>query len=397
MSDTPTHPKSASLARRESQQTTQARVSERSASRKALRSADSASKRARSAQLLEQARKVLWAAGCLRACMLSPLAQVPMDVLASEWLDTTPANIETRRYLVEKLLPTLVLGLEKLLQDVERKGLVDQDTLSDQFNPINTLAQYLMRNNPRFSNFPEASPYMQSMRLVEQELKERAYELSGNRLARLSADVERRRRQVEAADSANIERWSAHLSPILEKFPQWDDSGVGLPVAPLRESLSSFGAHVKTTALFADLSAEVSESLAFPSIVVTLPDSELTVTQSKLTRFLGPIAECWPASLVESLARHLAAVFGSADALEAALFELYESIPTAVNRPRLQEALQTFYDDNIQNNDIILMRPRAPSIDACVLVSFLTVNTADIVWFAVQGGCRLPITRASRQ
>ena len=61
-------------------------------------------------------------------------------------------------YMVEKLLPTLVVGMEKLLNEVSVRGLEDYKLPSDDFNPLNFIAQHLMRNNPRYSNFAEAHP-----------------------------------------------------------------------------------------------------------------------------------------------------------------------------------------------------------------------------------------------
>lgn len=45
---------------------------------------------------------------------------VPLELLAREWLNEQNSSAETRAYLVDKLLPTLVVGLEKLLTEVYR-------------------------------------------------------------------------------------------------------------------------------------------------------------------------------------------------------------------------------------------------------------------------------------
>ena len=61
-----------------------------------------------------------------------------MDILASEWLGDSPRSADTRLYLVERVLPTLVVGLESLLQKADEGS--DED-----FNSINWLAQWLTR------------------------------------------------------------------------------------------------------------------------------------------------------------------------------------------------------------------------------------------------------------
>ena len=107
--------------------------------------------------------------------------KIPIEVLAKEWLSETQATVEMRAYLVDKLLPTLILGTEKLLIEVNKKGLADKTEVDPNFNPINYLAQYLMRNNPRFSNFSEASPYIRGMREVTEQLKYQLFDSEENR------------------------------------------------------------------------------------------------------------------------------------------------------------------------------------------------------------------------
>ena len=43
---------------------------------------------------------------------------MPLELLAREWLNEQRASIENRAYLVDKVLPTLVIGVEKLLDEV---------------------------------------------------------------------------------------------------------------------------------------------------------------------------------------------------------------------------------------------------------------------------------------
>ena len=46
------------------------------------------------------------------------------------------------------------------------RSLEESEGHNPDFNPVNYLAQYLMRNNPRYSNFAEAHPYCRSMKEV---------------------------------------------------------------------------------------------------------------------------------------------------------------------------------------------------------------------------------------
>lgn len=107
--------------------------------------------------------------------------KIPIEVLARDWLNDNEATLEVRTYMVDKVLPTLILGVEKLLSEADKRGLTDENMDDADFNPINFLAQYMMRNNPRYSNFSEASPYVRGIREVSEELKKQLFNIEDNR------------------------------------------------------------------------------------------------------------------------------------------------------------------------------------------------------------------------
>ena len=109
--------------------------------------------------------------------------KIPTELLARDWLNMTEATLETRAFMVEKILPTLILGVEKLLNEADKRGLITDghDERNPNFNPLNFLAQHLMRNNPRYSNFLEASPYVRTLREVTEELKRELFNIEDNR------------------------------------------------------------------------------------------------------------------------------------------------------------------------------------------------------------------------
>jgi len=104
--------------------------------------------------------------------------QILLDVLASEWLAGESETAQIRIYVVDHILPTLILGIEKLLMEVEKRGLVETEEPDRNFNPINFLAHYIMRNNPRYSNFSEASPYIRGLRSVAEQLKQELFHVT---------------------------------------------------------------------------------------------------------------------------------------------------------------------------------------------------------------------------
>lgn len=97
----------------------------------------------------------------------------PPDSLSRDWFNAETMTLETRAYLLDKLLPTLVPGVEKLLRVAERKNAleeVDEDH-SIKFDPINFLGEYLMRHNPAYDISAIPNPYMRGMKVVKDELK----------------------------------------------------------------------------------------------------------------------------------------------------------------------------------------------------------------------------------
>ena len=109
------------------------------------------------------------------------MRKIPMEILAEQWLKHHAETAEMRAFLVDKILPTLIMGIEKLLTEVDNKGLALTELPDPNFNPLNYLAQYLMRNNPRYSNFSEASPYIRKIRSVGEELKQQLFDIDENR------------------------------------------------------------------------------------------------------------------------------------------------------------------------------------------------------------------------
>ena len=154
--------------------------------------------------------------------------RVPFDILAKEWLDVANVSIDQRAYLLDKLIPTLVLGVEKLLTVAEKKGLIETEEPAKDFNPINYLAQYLMRNNPKYSNFAEASPYARGIRKLLDDLKKEAYNQEENKLAKMKMEAKRRKDERERMEKLNLTIVKGRNEALQELFLQWveDKNGV---------------------------------------------------------------------------------------------------------------------------------------------------------------------------
>nr|XP_047124373.1 EF-hand calcium-binding domain-containing protein 5-like isoform X3 [Hydra vulgaris] len=84
------------------------------------------------------------------------------DSLVIDWLEEQllPKNVLV--YLLENIVPILVLGLQKLLIEAEKFDFKE----NKEFNPINFLAQYLMRNKLHLKKNAETSPYAKSIQKI---------------------------------------------------------------------------------------------------------------------------------------------------------------------------------------------------------------------------------------
>lgn len=150
--------------------------------------------------------------------------KIPVELLAKEWLTVSEASVETRAYILDKVMPTLILGVEKLLNAVNERGLTNPEAaggFDPDFNPINFLAQYLHRNNPRYSNFSEASPYVRGMRQVTEELKAQLFDLEDNRLARLKAEAKRKRADRELLATLKQQERDRRHTLLSNQFAAW--------------------------------------------------------------------------------------------------------------------------------------------------------------------------------
>lgn len=97
--------------------------------------------------------------------------KLPRDNLAKEWFNPENTTLNTRAYLLDKLLPTLVPGMERMLMQVEKKKLLADVDIPTKFDPINHLGEYLMRNNPNYIKDSGLSGYQKVMREISEDLK----------------------------------------------------------------------------------------------------------------------------------------------------------------------------------------------------------------------------------
>ncbi|CAF4551796.1 unnamed protein product [Rotaria sp. Silwood1] len=86
-----------------------------------------------------------------------------IESLTAEWW-TSNLSQTVINDLLENLIPLVVLACEKVLNEADERHLIETTTPDRSFNPINRLASFLMRNNPKYIHYSSLSPYHYSMK-----------------------------------------------------------------------------------------------------------------------------------------------------------------------------------------------------------------------------------------
>lgn len=164
------------------------------------------------------------------------LQRIPIDILSYQWLQNCTISAEIRAFLAEHLLPTLVLGLEYVLREADQRGLCEfvQNEISGEgatlvqmdvnFNPINRLAEFLMRNNPRYNNLTRnicLTPYTRGMQQVMGLLKQDLFLKSDTELAKFTAAAEKRKLDLEMLkeqEERKLDEKRRRLDPVFDCF-----------------------------------------------------------------------------------------------------------------------------------------------------------------------------------
>ncbi|KAL8198990.1 UNVERIFIED_CONTAM: hypothetical protein K2H54_031288 [Gekko kuhli] len=169
--------------------------------------------------------------------------KVPPDGLSREWFDEEAMTLETRAYLLDKLLPTLVPGVEKLLKVAERKKVLEVETEEEPsiFDPINFLGEYLMRCNPSYAISALSDPYVTGIKAVTEELKAKVPETTPNRLAQLKELVKEKRKQREQVEEIKNCVKAMRKKALAVQFREWTlDTSSQIPLVLVQSALKSF-------------------------------------------------------------------------------------------------------------------------------------------------------------
>ena len=131
-----------------------------------------------------------------------------IDSLTAEWWSTNLSQTVINEFL-ENLIPLVVLACEKVINEADERHLIDTETPDRSFNPINRLASFLMRNNPKYIHYSSLSPYHYAMKSLLNTKKVQVLKVYGEEETLLRSMLKQRqeeRAQVEGLTTKEIER-----------------------------------------------------------------------------------------------------------------------------------------------------------------------------------------------
>ncbi|XP_024306510.1 EF-hand calcium-binding domain-containing protein 5 isoform X10 [Homo sapiens] len=147
--------------------------------------------------------------------------KLPRDNLAKEWFNTDSMTLNNTAYLLDKLLPTLVPGVENMLTQVEKKKVLTEADTPSKFDPINYLGEYLIRNNPNYIKDPGMSGYQRLMKEVTEDLKIYVPDTICNRVSKMKENVKQNRKQRESIDKIIVKVANTRKQALQEQFDEW--------------------------------------------------------------------------------------------------------------------------------------------------------------------------------
>ncbi|XP_037229000.1 EF-hand calcium-binding domain-containing protein 5 [Falco rusticolus] len=223
----------------------------------------------------------------------------PCDWLFKEWFSEVKESLDTRIYLLDKLLPTLIPGMEKLLMEVERRNVLSPDKEPTKFNPINFLGEYLMRHNPQYSISRKPGPYLRGMKMLTEELKTKMPGTTSKRLARMKAEAKSKRHNREQVDNMKSQVKEMRKEALANQFKQWTvDVNGRIPAALVQSALRSF--------LDVIASAPTDERKAIYNRKLEILDTlEKKVNIDEFTEYVHSYTEHFSNDLFQEILKHL--------------------------------------------------------------------------------------------
>lgn len=144
-----------------------------------------------------------------------------IDSLTTEWWSTNLSSTVIND-LLENLIPLVVLACEKVLNEADERKLISTNKPDRCFNPINRLASFLMRNNPKYLHYSTISPYHYAMKSLLNTKKVQILKVYGEEETMLKNLLKQRQNERFAnADTDQVEQ-KRRRAELKNLFLEWN-------------------------------------------------------------------------------------------------------------------------------------------------------------------------------
>ncbi|XP_063002851.1 EF-hand calcium-binding domain-containing protein 5 [Elgaria multicarinata webbii] len=275
----------------------------------------------------------------------------PADGLSREWFNDESTTLETRAYLLDKLLPTLVPGMEKLLRAAERKKALETAELEPRvLDPINFLGEYLMRHNPSYEISAIPNPYVRGMKAVTEELKTQVPETTMHKLAQMKMLVKEKREKREQVEKIKGDVKDVRKETLAMQFREWTQDVSGhIPLELIQSALKSFLEVATPAPADAGIYARPLEAVGTLSV---------KVNQEEFSEYLLSYIKNFTSDMFEQLLQHLLQCANNTreairhDIWRRMFLQLFFDCDHGkvglLDRLRILSLLETFYDNSAE-------------------------------------------------
>ncbi|XP_029469319.1 EF-hand calcium-binding domain-containing protein 5 [Rhinatrema bivittatum] len=277
------------------------------------------------------------------------------DARAMSWLNEDKLTIDTRVYLLEKLMPTLISGIEKLSMEVEKRNLLAEDVGQSQFNPINFLGQYLMKNNPRADVRTEPSPYERGMKQVLQSLSSKTAKEKLSRLSQLKTEMKETREWREEVEKIQAEEQNKRKEAVALQLEEWTlDSTGRIPLPLIESALMSFQEVISQ-------SLQEREQVTYARELEVTDNWETKLNREEVGEYLYSYIKDLSTEVLEEFLRHLSQCASGfretirRDVWRRMFSHLFQACDSGqvgfLDRQRILALLENFYDSHSEDAD----------------------------------------------
>ena len=144
-----------------------------------------------------------------------------IDSLTAEWWSKNLSQTVIND-LLENLIPLVVLACEKVINEADERHLIDTTTPDRSFNPINRLASFLMRNNPKYIHYSSLSPYHYSMKSLLNMKKVQVLKVYGEEETQLRSMLKQRQDERKKHEDAITNEEDRRKSSLKALFLDWN-------------------------------------------------------------------------------------------------------------------------------------------------------------------------------